>query len=72
MYKDYYCITCKNTITFSILGNNPEMNTTKNDVDLHGKGIRILRDIAQKYNGEILIKEYENELSVSMIIRNEN
>ena len=72
MYIDYYYITCKNTIMCSILSDNPQMNTTKKDVSLHGKGIRILRDIAEKYDGEVLIKEYEEELSVSVIIRYEN
>ena len=72
VYKDYYYITCNNTITSSVLMNNPEMNTTKNDVTLHGKGIQILRDVAEKYNGQILLKEYAEEISVSVIIRKTN
>ena len=71
-YKGYYYITCKNTILFSILKNNPEMNTTKDDVALHGKGIKILRDIAERYNGELLITEHKEELSLSVIMRNQN
>ncbi len=68
-YKDYYFIACKNTILFSVLKNNPEMNTTKKDIALHGKGMKILQEIAEKYNGEILVKEYENELTISVIVR---
>lgn len=71
-YKGYYYITCKNTILFSILKNNPEMNTTKDDVALHGKGIKILRDIAERYDGELLITEHKEELSLSVIMRNQN
>lgn len=70
MYKDYHYITCKNTIVSSVLNTNPNLNTTKEDDVLHGKGLKILRDIAQKYSGEILLKEYDDELSVSVIIRN--
>ena len=71
-YKGYHYITCTNTIIASVLGTNPELNSTKDDITLHGKGIKILRDVAQKYNGEILVKEYEKELSISVIIRNKN
>ena len=72
LYKDYYYITCKNTIISPVLKNNPQMNTTKDDITIHGKGIKILKDVAEKYNGEILLKEYKEELSVSVIIRNNN
>lgn len=71
-YKGYHYITCKNTILSSVLDTNPYMNTTKKDASLHGKGMKILRDVAEKYNGEILLKEYDGELSVSVIIRNYN
>ena len=72
LYKDYYYITCKNTIISPVLKDNPQMNTTKDDITLHGKGMKILKDIAKKYNGEILLKEYKEELSVSVIIRKNN
>lgn len=69
LYKGYYYITCKNTIVSPVLKNNPQMNTTKDDITLHGKGVKILKDIAEKYNGELLVKEYENELTISVIVR---
>lgn len=69
-YKGYHYITCDNTILSSVLDTNPYMNTTKKDASLHGKGMKILRDVAQKYSGEILLKEYGEKLSISVIIRN--
>lgn len=71
-YKDYHYITCKNTILSSVLNNNPELSTTKEDITLHGKGMKILRDVAEKYNGEILLEEHDDELSISVIVRKKN
>lgn len=69
-YRGFCCITCKNTIISSVLENNPELDTTKNDILLHGKGLKILRSVAEKYNGEVIVKEEHNEFLVSIIIRN--
>ena len=70
-YKGYCYITCKNTIEKSVLSVNPQLSTTKNDSVNHGKGMKILTDVAKKYGGEVLFKEQEDELSVSVIIRKE-
>ena len=51
--NDYRIIICRNTILSSVLSVNPDMKTTKDDETLHGKGLNILRSIADKYNGTI-------------------
>ena len=71
-YLDYRYITCKNTIIRSVLSDNPDMRSTKGDSTLHGKGIKILRTAAKKYNGEVLVKEEHGELSVSVIVLHKN
>ena len=72
VYRDYYCITCKNTILSSILNINPTLDSTKDDVSFHGKGMKILNKIAGKYQGEIICSEEYNQLIVSAIIRSKN
>ncbi|MEE1219221.1 MAG: GHKL domain-containing protein [Ruminococcus sp.] len=67
-YKSYCKICCKNKVTSSILITNPNFNTTKDDKILHGKGMEILRNLAKKYNGELLVVEENNQLNVSVII----
>ena len=47
------------------------MTTTKKDNDFHGKGLNILQSIAKAYRGEVRIKEENQELIVSVIIRNQ-
>ena len=54
IYKknDYFVIKISNTIPQSVLDKNPELNTTKQDKASHGYGIKIIKDIAKKYNGK--------------------
>ncbi|MED9971831.1 MAG: GHKL domain-containing protein [Lachnospira sp.] len=42
-----------NTTSGNVLNNNPHMNTTKKDKNMHGFGIMNIRDIIDKYNGTI-------------------
>lgn len=42
-----------NTTKGNVLNNNPHMNTTKKDKNMHGFGIMNIRDIIDKYNGNI-------------------
>ena len=42
-----------NTTSGNVLKNNPDMNTTKKDKNMHGFGIMNIRDIIDKYNGTI-------------------
>lgn len=56
---DLYTIKVSNTISESVLKTNPELITTKSNHINHGYGIKIIKDIADKYNGEI--DYYEEE-----------
>lgn len=71
-HKNFYYISCKNTIKESVLSDNPQMATSKKDRDLHGKGLPILQRIAESYSGEVRIKEESQEIIVSVIVRNQN
>ena len=44
--------------------------TTKGNKTLHGKGIGILRNLAEKYGGELLFNEDSNQITVSVIMMN--
>ena len=69
-YKSYCKVVCKNAVASSVLAENPDLTTTKDDKTLHGKGMNILRTIAKKYDGELLINEDGNQLTVSVIMMN--
>ena len=67
-YKSYCKVVCKNAVASSVLAENPDLNTTKDDKTLHGKGMNILLTIAKKYDGELLINEDGNQLTVSVMM----
>ena len=69
---DYSIIKCKNKITDSVLSKNPLLQTDKADKKNHGKGITIVKSIAQKYGGDVVVSEKNNEFIVSVILDNRN
>lgn len=46
-----YIIDLKNSVDESVLTHNPELRTTKDNQHEHGYGVKIIKDIAKKYNG---------------------
>lgn len=58
--KSYFVISIKNTIKESVLKNNHDLTTTKNDKALHGFGKQVISDIATKYSG--IYNYYEEDL----------
>ncbi len=63
-----YTIECKNTISGSVLAENPELLTTKKDTNNHGLGISIIKDIVNKYSGQIEIKEDEEYFIITALL----
>ena len=51
---------CKNTVSESVLKNNPQLKTTKYDPKRHGYGTKIVSEIVEKYHGMIdYFEEYD-------------
>lgn len=67
--NEYVSIKVTNTITQSVLNNNPNLQTTKNDAQYHGYGVKSMRYIAQKYHGEIDFKEEQDKFVCQIILR---
>lgn len=55
--KSYIRITVKNSISDSVLLNNPDLNTTKSEKSMHGYGITSIREISRKYDGTVNFRE---------------
>lgn len=49
--KSLTYITVKNSISGSVLKNNPDLKTSKPDKTVHGFGIKSINNIAKKYDG---------------------
>lgn len=66
----YSIIKCNNKIIESVLSKNPLLQTDKKNKRNHGKGISIVKSIAQKYGGDVVISEKNNEFIVSVVLDN--
>lgn len=51
--KSLTFIMVKNSITRSVLDENPKLKTSKKDKSVHGYGLRSIRNIAEKYGGSV-------------------
>ncbi len=56
--KGYANLVVKNAISDSVLERNPELKTTKENVFIHGIGMRSVSDIVKRYDG--MLDFYEN------------
>lgn len=50
----------KNSVRDSVIKNNPDFKTTKKHKDIHGYGIKSIKDIVKKYNGMMELFEQDS------------
>lgn len=67
--EDGYIFRMKNTIVESVIKDNPALKTTKNNKEYHGLGTKIIRDIANKYNGIADFYEEENKFICNVLLK---
>ena len=67
-HNDYYIISCKNRIDSSILSDNPDLKTSKPDEVNHGKGLLIIKDVVNKYNGNVSFQENSGWFIINVIL----
>lgn len=71
--KYYLNISVKNPIGKSVLENNPNFISTKEELAIHGMGIKSIKNIVEKYDGLINYNEEDNHIIVEiMLVENEN
>lgn len=66
--KDKTVISVKNTYNGEIVIRDGEIQTSKEEVDEHGIGIKNIIDVITKYQGSYAIQNNENEFYFSIII----
>lgn len=70
--RNYLSIRIKNSIANAVLKDNPKLQTSKDDRDNHGMGIRSIKKIIQKYDGIIDFTEEGNFFICDILILSEN
>ncbi len=59
--ENYLIILVSNSIRDSVLKNNKNLETSKRNKELHGLGLKSVKNIVNKYNGMIKFYEEENQ-----------
>ena len=70
--REYYTITISNSIAASVLENNPNLRTTKNDKEIHGLGIKSVRAVAEKYDGDVHFYEKSDRFFCNILLKPTN
>lgn len=67
--KDYYLnILCRNSISSSVLKENPKLKSTKKNKEQHGFGTRSMREVVKRHNGMISFFEEEGMFCVHIML----
>ena len=67
--KISYTFTVKNKISESVIERNPELKSTTKDIRNHGYGVKIIREIAEKYGGRSYFYEEEGMFCCVVCLR---
>ena len=67
-HNDYFIISCKNKIDSSILADNPDLITSKSNKAKHGKGLAIIKDVVNKYNGNVSFQENSGWFIINVVL----
>ena len=70
LYKktNYIIIKCENFYSNIEINQQGKFKTTKKDKNKHGHGLKIIQEIANKYNGEVNIKTDNNIFKILILI----
>lgn len=71
-YAGYFVILIQNKIEKSVLNDNINLNTTKQDSNMHGYGIQQIKNIVERYNGLLDIYEKNNYFCVKCMLHIKN
>lgn len=66
--RGYDTICVKNKISASVLANNPELKSTKEEKEQHGFGVRKVKQIVDEYHGMADFYEEDNFFCVKVFI----
>ena len=66
--ENCFYFTIKNTIKKSVLNNNPNLVTTKDNSQIHGFGLSNCLDIIEQYHGEMIYNENKQFFEIKILI----
>lgn len=69
--KAYLQIEIQNAVPYNILEKNPDFETSKSKKDLHGMGMKILKNIVEKYDGAYKTDSTDSIFSTMVLLMDE-
>jgi sensor histidine kinase regulating citrate/malate metabolism len=66
--ENFFMISIKNTISRSVLENNPKLISTKMENEQHGLGILSMKEVIKKYNGSIEFYESDHQFCCDILL----
>lgn len=67
--KAYLSIVISNRVSSDVLKENPMLKTSKNQAFRHGIGVKVIRQVTEKYDGITDFKVEENWFTVSILLK---
>lgn len=68
-YRNYMRCKLSNSVCKPVLADNPNFKTTKDDKDLHGYGLKSVRQIIEKYDGAYSVSEEDGVLTQVILLK---
>ena len=69
--KAYLHIESENSTSFNVMEKNPEFMTSKAKKEIHGIGIRIIKNIVEKYDGVYKTNSTDSVLITTILLKDE-
>lgn len=63
------CLEIVNTVDYNVLEVNPQMKTRKKDNDIHGIGLKSVKDIVERYDGMLNFNQESNRFYVYVSLK---
>lgn len=67
--KKYLILEVKNKVSTDILAENAELKTTKKAAEYHGMGVKIMKEITEKYDGSLTTRMEGGYFVVAAVIK---
>lgn len=70
-FKGYVVVTAKNSVSSNVIKENPHLLTTKKDAENHGFGLKVVEQVADRYEGSLRLEMADKRtFSASVMLKN--
>lgn len=70
-HKDYLVISVRNAVASNVIKENPHLHTTKGDAGNHGIGLKVIEQVAARYDGDLRLEMVDKRtFCASVMLKN--